>query len=82
MPDRHLTKPKAVRMPGGLLAWIEGYAAKHGQPVNAVIVKALEEFREDVIRWETAGDATVCEDCGQLDSEHPPEFRERHEGGQ
>ena len=33
-------------MPGGLLAWYEDFAAKAGKPVNAVLVAALEEFRE------------------------------------
>jgi hypothetical protein len=46
MPDRHLTKPKAVRMPGGLLAWYEQHAEDTEQPVNAVLVKALQEYRE------------------------------------
>jgi hypothetical protein len=33
-------------MPDGLLAWYRDYAEKTGRPVNAVMVKALEEFRE------------------------------------
>lgn len=45
MADRHKNPPKAVRMPGGLEAWYENYAASAGMPVNGVIVKALEEFR-------------------------------------
>jgi hypothetical protein len=44
--DRHLTKPKAVRMPGGLLAWYERYAPANGTNVNAAMVQALQEFRE------------------------------------
>lgn len=43
--DRHKTRPKAVRMPGGLLPWYEEFAAKTGQSVNAALVAALEEFR-------------------------------------
>jgi hypothetical protein len=46
MPDRHLTKPKAVRMPGGLLPWYEDYATANSLAVNAVLVLALEEFRQ------------------------------------
>jgi hypothetical protein len=46
MPDRHKTQPKAVRMPGGLLAWYERYAAASGTSVNAAMVQALQEFRE------------------------------------
>jgi hypothetical protein len=45
-PDRHKITPKAVRMPGGLLAWYEQLAAATGRPVNAVLVGTLEEFRE------------------------------------
>lgn len=46
MADRHLTKPKAVRMPGGLLAWYERYAPANDTSVNAAMVRALQEFRE------------------------------------
>jgi hypothetical protein len=45
MPDRHKTKPKAVRMPGGLLAWYEAEAKRTGQTVNGLLVAALEENR-------------------------------------
>jgi hypothetical protein len=44
--DRHLTKPKAVRMPDGLLAWYERYAPANDTNVNAAMVRALQEFRE------------------------------------
>jgi hypothetical protein len=43
--DRHKTKPKAVRMPGGLLAWYEQHAPTAGMTVNAAIVAALEHYR-------------------------------------
>lgn len=46
MADRHKTKPKAVRMPGGLLAWYEQYAQANDTNVNAAVVRALQEFRE------------------------------------
>lgn len=46
MADRHKAKPKAVRLPGGLLAWYQEFAAAGGKPVNAVLVAALEEFRQ------------------------------------
>ena len=46
MPDRHKNPPKAVRMPDGLLAWYEDRAADTGQPVNALIVAALEDNRQ------------------------------------
>ena len=45
MPDRHKTKPKAVRMPDGLEAWYRERAAEEGQPVNSLLVAALEEYR-------------------------------------
>jgi len=45
MADRHKTKPKAVRMPDGLLAWYEQHAAATGRSVNAALVGALEEHR-------------------------------------
>jgi hypothetical protein len=46
MTDRHLVKPKAVRMPGGLLAWYEQHAEANDTNVNAAMVQALQEFRE------------------------------------
>jgi hypothetical protein len=46
--DRHKTSPKAVRMPGGLLAWYEQYAEATGQSVNAVLVEALAKFCEQI----------------------------------
>ena len=46
MPDRHLAKPKAVRMPSGLLAWYGKHAKETGQSVNAALVKALQKYRE------------------------------------
>ncbi len=46
MADRHKITPKAVRMPDGLLAWYEQFAEAEGKPVNAVLVAALEEFRQ------------------------------------
>ena len=47
MADRHKHRPKAVRMPGGLLAWYESEAERRGQSVNSLIVAALEKFRQD-----------------------------------
>ena len=46
MPDRHKSHPKTVRMPGGLLAWFKQFAETEGKPVNAVLVAALEEYRQ------------------------------------
>ena len=45
MADRHKNRPKAVRMPDGLEAWYRERAATTGQPLNAVLVAALEAFR-------------------------------------
>jgi hypothetical protein len=44
--DRHKANPKAVRMPDGLLAWYEQHAKDTGQFVNAVLVAALEDYRQ------------------------------------
>jgi hypothetical protein len=46
MADRHKSKPKAVRMPDGLLAWYEQRAEATKQSVNGAIVAALEEYRD------------------------------------
>jgi hypothetical protein len=46
LADRHKTKPKAVRMPDGLLAWYEEHAKATGRTVNASLVAALEEYRQ------------------------------------
>lgn len=46
MTDRHKSKPKAVRMPDGLLAWYQQRAEETGQPVNALLVAALEDYRQ------------------------------------
>ena len=46
MPSQHRTPPKAVRMPDGLLAWYENYAAARGISVNAALVSALRDFRD------------------------------------
>lgn len=46
MTDRHKAKPKAVRMPDGLLAWYKQEAPARGVSVNALIVAALEQFRK------------------------------------
>ena len=43
--DRHKVRPKAVRMPGGLLAWYKDFAEAEGMSVNAALVAALQEFR-------------------------------------
>jgi len=43
MPNRHATKPKAVRMPGGLEARVRAAAEADGETVNAFIVAAIEE---------------------------------------
>jgi hypothetical protein len=45
MADRHKNRPKAVRMPDGLLGWYETYAAAQDSSVNSALVAALEEFR-------------------------------------
>lgn len=44
--DRHKGTPKAVRMPGALLAWYKRHAVETGLPVNAAIVAALEDYRQ------------------------------------
>jgi hypothetical protein len=46
LADRHKTKPKAVRMPDGLLAWYEEHVKGTGLTVNGAIVAALEEYRD------------------------------------
>lgn len=46
MADRHKHKPKAVRMPDGLLAWYEKRAEATGTSVNAALVAALEDYRK------------------------------------
>ncbi len=46
MADRHKSKPKAVRMPDGLLAWYEQHAGDTSRTVNAVLVGALEDYRQ------------------------------------
>jgi hypothetical protein len=56
--DRHAANPKTVRMPGGLLAWYEQHAEATGQPVNAVLVKALQEYRE-----RTEGESLAAKDA-------------------
>lgn len=43
--DRHKEPPQAVRMPDGLKAWYREQATAEGQPLNALLVAALEEFR-------------------------------------
>ena len=43
--DRHKNKPKAVRMPDGLLAWYKDFAEAEGTSVNAALVAALQDFR-------------------------------------
>ena len=43
--DRHKNPPISVRLPADLREWIEQFAAKHGRPVNRVIVTALSEAR-------------------------------------
>ena len=48
MPGAHKRSPKAVRMPDGLQAWYEDRARTTGQPVNAVIVAALEAYRRKI----------------------------------
>lgn len=44
--DRHKTKPKAVRMPDGLLARVETAVEGSAETVNAFIVAAIEERLE------------------------------------
>jgi hypothetical protein len=46
MPSQHKTKPKAVRMPGGLLARVEAAVESSDETVNAFIVAAIEERLE------------------------------------
>jgi len=48
MADRHKRPPKAVRLPDGLEAWLRAYANSTGQSVNAVIVEAIEAYRQAV----------------------------------
>jgi LDH2 family malate/lactate/ureidoglycolate dehydrogenase len=52
--DRHKRTPKAVRMPGGLLAWYEEHAKSKGVPVNAALVTALESYRKQTEQAATA----------------------------
>jgi hypothetical protein len=52
--DRHKSRPKAVRMPDGLLAWYEQHAKAAGGSVNASLVAALEEYRA----WRDSGSTT------------------------
>ena len=44
--DRHKSNPRTVRLPEGLQAWLDVYAAAADQPVNAVIVQALRDFQD------------------------------------
>ena len=44
-PDRHKNHPKTVRMPAGLLAWYQERATATSEPVNALLVAALEDHR-------------------------------------
>lgn len=53
--DRHKDKPKAVRMPGGLLAWYKQEAPARSVSVNALIVAALQEYRARHGGDDTAG---------------------------
>jgi hypothetical protein len=46
MADRHKSKPKAVRMPDGLLAWYGQHAEATGSTLNGAIVAALEDYRK------------------------------------
>lgn len=43
MPNQHATKPKAVRLPGGLEARVKSAAEGSDETVNAFIVAAIEE---------------------------------------
>jgi hypothetical protein len=45
MPNQHSTKPKAVRLPGGLEARVKS-ALADGETVNGFIVAAIEERLE------------------------------------
>ena len=46
VPNQHKTTPKAVRMPGGLLARIESAVEGSPETVNAFIVAAIEDRLE------------------------------------
>lgn len=54
--DRHASNPKTVRMPPGLLPWYESHAKRIGRKVNAVLVEALEEYRQ---KWERGVEVPV-----------------------
>jgi hypothetical protein len=60
MPDRHKVKPKAVRMPDGLLARVETAAPESGLSVNAFIVAAIEEKLERRASGSTIRHALTC----------------------
>jgi len=44
--DRHKSSPKAIRMPDGLDAWYRQRADAEGRTMNALLVAALEEYRD------------------------------------
>jgi hypothetical protein len=46
VPDRHKSNPKTVRLPGGLEAWYQQRATETGQPLNALLVAVLEDYRQ------------------------------------
>ena len=89
--DRHKHKPKSVRIPGGLLAWLADQAAIEGRRPNAVIVAALEEYRERhdstsipaPARGVTTlnGGITTYSDQPRSDCKHPAEYVEAGECG-
>ena len=89
--DRHKHKPKSVRIPGGLLAWLADQAVMEGRKPNAVIVAALEEYRANhggmavppPVRGGTTvrHGSTTHSDLGQSTCKHPADRVEAGECG-
>ena len=78
--DRHKIKPKAVRMPGGLLAWYEDFAGASAEAVNAVLVRALEEFRARNGGATAPAEGATTEPNGATTRKPPRQSRERSAG--
>lgn len=46
MADRHKRRPVAVRLPEDLEQWLRGRADKRNVAFNAMVVEALQAYRE------------------------------------
>ena len=46
MTDRHNIKPKSVRLPASLMAWLKQQAKKENRSAHAIIIAAIEEYRD------------------------------------